>query len=97
MSDKDYSLEFKLKAIGKVIFDDYSISAAAAECKVSNIKMYTWLKKHADLAKEKRKHADLRVKAEQAISENKATAMNNQSFNKDSELEVGKSKQTFVN
>ena len=45
MSDKDYSLEFKLKAIGKVIFDDYSISAAAAECKVSNIKMYTWLKK----------------------------------------------------
>jgi transposase-like protein len=87
MSDKDYSLEFKLKAIGKVIFDDYSISAAAAECKVSNIKMYTWLKKHADL----------RVKAEQAISENKATAMNNQSFNKDSELEVGKSKQTLVN
>lgn len=93
MASKDYSIEFKLQAISKVIFQNYSISAAAEVCKVSNFKMYTWVKKYETLLKEKHKQAQFRMKAEHSIQNNKAESVNAKERNS----ERTHTEQTFVN
>ncbi|MBU2882738.1 transposase [Psychrosphaera sp. B3R10] len=69
MRDNSHSLEFKLKAIAMVVYNDYSISAAADKHLVSNFKMYSWVKKYAPMLKEMNKKSHLRLKAEDSLKD----------------------------